>query len=351
MIRLAAVAVICWAVVLGAQQEYVGARVCAGCHATQSAEQSKSGHAGALKRAVEHPMAAAVIAQTGLARAPRFRFQFRQEDNSLRVRATDGAGVTDIPVEWAFGAGKQAVTFVTRVNKDWYLEHYFSYYPAMRRMGPTPGQGAIRAETIEAAMGLLYKTLDPAAGIIGCFECHSTGPAETAGGQIRPAELGVRCEACHGPGAAHVKTPARGSIRNPGRMPAKELNSFCGRCHRPPAATGVEIDWNYPWNVRHAPVYFSQSACFRKSGGGLSCLTCHEPHQALRRDASYYRERCSACHNRERRPPKAVCGANCVDCHMPRVSPQAGLSFTNHWIGVYGEGAKLKPRGASARNQ
>jgi hypothetical protein len=29
---------------------------------------------------------------------------------------------------------------------------------------------------------------------------------------------------------------------------------------------------------------------------------------------------------------------------MPRVSPQAGLRFTNHWIGVYAAGAKLKPR-------
>jgi formate-dependent nitrite reductase cytochrome c552 subunit len=35
--------------------------------------------------------------------------------------------------------------------------------------------------------------------------------------------------------------------------------------------------------------------------------------------------------------------ANCIDCHMPKVSPQIPLRFTNHWIGVYGPGAKLKP--------
>jgi hypothetical protein len=28
---------------------------------------------------------------------------------------------------------------------------------------------------------------------------------------------------------------------------------------------------------------------------------------------------------------------------MPLVSPQAPLRFTNHWIGIYRSGAKLKP--------
>jgi hypothetical protein len=28
---------------------------------------------------------------------------------------------------------------------------------------------------------------------------------------------------------------------------------------------------------------------------------------------------------------------------MPLVSPQPALRFTNHWIGVYRAGAKLKP--------
>jgi formate-dependent nitrite reductase cytochrome c552 subunit len=35
--------------------------------------------------------------------------------------------------------------------------------------------------------------------------------------------------------------------------------------------------------------------------------------------------------------------SNCVDCHMPLVSPQPPLRFTNHWIGIYKNGAKLKP--------
>src|SRR5713226_8448825 len=142
MIRLMVVMVVCWAGMLGAPQEYVGARVCAGCHAAQYAEQSKSGHAGALERAAKHRMAGAVVAHAKLVREPRFGFQFRREASEMRVRGTDGAAVMDVPVEWGFGAGEQAVTFVTRVSSDWYLEHYFIYYPRLRSLGPTPGQGA-----------------------------------------------------------------------------------------------------------------------------------------------------------------------------------------------------------------
>ena len=131
-------------------------------------------------------------------------------------------------------------------------------------------------------------------------------------------------------------------MRNPGKMSPAQLNSFCGRCHRPPASQGVAIDWNYAWNVRHQPVYLSQSRCFLKSGT-LSCLTCHEPHEpAASKPVAFFNEKCLTCHT-----GTAGClskgRSNCIDCHMPRVSPQAPLHFTNHWIGIYGAGAKLKP--------
>jgi hypothetical protein len=125
-------------------------------------------------------------------------------------------------------------------------------------------------------------------------------------------------------------------------MSAPDLNEFCGRCHRPPAASGVAIDWNYAWNVRHQPIYLSESACFRKSQGALSCLTCHQPHEPLERDPQRYNRVCASCHRAAH--AASASKSNCVDCHMPRVSPQPPLRFTNHWIGVYPEGAKLKPR-------
>ena len=343
--------IVCWlaAGASTAQTRFAGSRACAGCHADQFRRQSASAHAAALARANEHPLAGDFSSGT-LERKPGYRFEFFRAAGELRARIRDRADVMELPMEWAFGAGAQAVTFVTRVNQGWYVEHYSTWYPALRAWGPTPGQAEVQPASLAEAAGVLYKKLDPATGISACFECHSTGPVSFASdGAVRLTEAGVHCEACHGEGAAHVKNPARNRLRNPARFNAVELNGFCGRCHRPPASDGVKIDWSYAWNVRHQPVYLSQSACFQRSRGKLSCLTCHDPHAAAgRRSAGEYNARCVDCHSATAaRRPKPVClaqsPANCIDCHMPLVSPQSPLRFTNHWIGVYGGGSKLRP--------
>ena len=158
----------------------------------------------------------------------------------------------------------------------------------------------------------------------------------------------MHCESCHSGGSAHARNP-KTAICNPKKLTPSELNDFCGRCHRPPASEGQTIDWNYSWNVRHQPVYLSESRCFRLSEGNLSCFSCRDPHEPVSeaKPISAYNNVCRNCHQGERRPPKPVCTAegagNCVNCHMPQVSPQPPLRFTNHWIGVYRTGSKLKP--------
>jgi len=332
-----------------ATSPYAGAKACAACHPAQSARQALSAHAAALFRTPEHPLAGSFPTEGKLTRKPNYNFRFLRSGGELRTRIFDAVDVMDLPMEWAFGGGRQAVTFVTRVDKEWYVEHYSTYYSALRSWGPTPGQDAVNPTSLPQAAGLLYKTSDPDAGIAGCFECHSTGPvAFSPAGEAHIGEPGVRCEACHGAGADHAQNPSRKNIRNPAALTAPQLNEFCGKCHRPPAAKGVAIDWNYAWNVRHQPIYLSESACFRQSRGALRCFTCHEAHEpAGKRDAAYYNGRCRSCHSASTSPPKPIClerkPANCIDCHMPLVSPQAPLRFTNHWIGIYRSGAKLKP--------
>lgn len=261
------------------------------------------------------------------------RGNYRFYLSATGVHLADAQDTMQLPLEWAFGAGRQAVTFATRANRDWYIEHFASFYPALQNWAATPGQAAVHPKTLPEAAGVLYPTTDPDKGIAGCFECHSTGPVSFDNeGQVKLTETGVHCESCHGPGGGH-------RVKNPAKLSSAALNELCGKCHRPPAAQAHAIDWNYAWNVRHQPVYLNESACFRKSRGALSCISCHDPHEpATKHPAAFYNARCTGCH-----APSPACATNCIDCHMPLVSPQPPLRFTNHWIGVYKPGAMLRP--------
>jgi len=225
---------------------------------------------------------------------------------------------------WAFGAGAQAVTYVSSRDEDSYLEHGLSWYRKSGTTALTPGHTDAR--------GVAYRTFGPDAEVLRCFRCHSTGTlALTETRSVKPSEPGVHCEACHGPGAIHAAKPERASIRNPKDLTAAGINDLCGQCHRMPTTSGAITNFENPWNVRHQPVYFSQSACFLKSGGKLSCLTCHAPHQDTKVNGETV---CAQCHAQPRHTMN-VAGQLCTSCHMPVVAPSPNLSFVNHWIGVY----------------
>jgi len=321
---------------------YVGAQACRTCHPAQFQSQSASAHAGALSRISQ----STAFPAGKLSRGSGYRYEILPTRSGLRVHIADGTDLMDLPLEWAFGAGRQATTFVTRVNQEWYVEYYTSFYSATKSYGPTPGQRDLQPKAMSEAAGVLYKIADARLGIKGCFECHSTGPVSfNDHGDASVTELGVHCETCHGPGAAHAADPRRQRLINPAKLSPVELNAACGTCHRPPAAKGVTIDWNYSWNVRHQPVYLSQSRCFVKSDS-LSCLTCHDPHEpaGARKPVAFYNQKCLTCHASLHKTECLAKGRdNCIDCHMPLVAPQPPLRFANHWIGIYRTGSKLKP--------
>ncbi len=338
------------------EKVYVGAQTCGACHPTQLAQQSASAHARSLRPAAEHALANSFVPDTLLSRSPNFRFEFLLGSKEFKVRVSGSRGTMEIPIQWAFGAGDQAITFVSQVDEDSYVEHHFSYYSAIRALDATPGHHDLPAKAFPEALGVFYKTFDPEPKILRCFQCHSTGRLSLGPKlEIRPGELGVRCEACHGPGSLHVDAASNGKIpaarkliQNPRRFSAAELNQFCGACHRKPAPAGATTNWSDPWNTRHQPLYLSRSACFQKSQGALSCLTCHDAHQPLRKnEPAYYNGRCGTCHDATAHPPLKASNTtkpeDCLACHMPKVAPQAHLRFTNHWIGVYLDGATLKP--------
>jgi len=246
------------------------------------------------------------------------------------------------PGDWAFGAGEQAITFVKRLEGDYYLELGESWYRRLNGFAITPGA--------ESLAGTRYRLFDPSAAIFRCFSCHSTGPLTLSADQsIQPHELGVRCEACHGPAAAHARDPAHVHPVNPGRLPADQQIALCGNCHRMPAGAADTPDLRNPWNARHQPLLLAASACFQKSQGRLSCLTCHSPHAPLDRRLASYDAACVHCHAGARHT-RPVAGRACAECHMPAVKPQPYLSFANHRIAVYADGDPLSPVIRRGRN-
>src|SRR5437868_3140498 len=82
----------------GLRGQYAGAAACRSCHAERFETQSKSSHAHALARAA--------------------------------------AGS---PGEWAFGAGAKAITYVSRLDADFHVEHGRTYYASTKSMAATPG--------------------------------------------------------------------------------------------------------------------------------------------------------------------------------------------------------------------
>ena len=337
-------------------ENYVGASVCESCHPDHFERQSGSGHARTLHRASEHPLKDQFVPTQPLRRPPGFRFRFRLAGEQIVVQADDNEYVMELPVEWAFGAGDHGVTFVSRLNTQSYLEHAFSYYSKAGSLDITTGHEAIRPDTLMQAMGLRYKVRGPGNAISNCFACHSTGPLSYSPKQeVEISEPGVRCESCHGPGGSHVDSITKGeiaaarvAIRNPKQFAADDLLQFCGTCHRDPDGLSEEFDYRLAWNVRHQPPYFRKSRCFQESNENLSCFTCHDPHEPLRRnEPDYYRERCMTCHEVGGRTPAETCDANrpsdCTDCHMPTVAVNSNLKFKNHWIGIYQEDDGLSP--------
>jgi hypothetical protein len=274
---------------------YIGAEACGKCHRAEFDLQSKSAHA--------HTLAPSAAGQPG---------------------------------DWAFGAGGQAITFVAREDREHYRELGRTWYRELNGYSITPGHKNFD--------GVSFRLFDSDARILRCFACHSTGPITLAGDdRVVPHELGVRCEMCHGPGSLHAQDPAGRHPRNPGRLGAAAMNTFCASCHRFKLETGEELtDLRDPRNSRSEPLRLAAGACFQKSAGRLTCLTCHSPHAPLEQAAAAYDRTCSRCHASPKHSG-TIAAASCSGCHMPPIRT-GNLVFVNHRIAIYRPQDPVVPR-------
>ena len=219
-----------------------------------------------------------------------------------------------------------------------------------------------------------------------CATCHTTGYRitaydEQAGKTVKSefAEMSVGCEACHGPGSAHVASKSKADIFNPADVDVMAQSKVCGYCHLrlenekwktaqgnprddfPAPRLGETYrpgdDWTqwYPHEViipgvqagdpfdkeyagdlkdlfktdehakatgvfeeaKHHQQYqgFIQSAHYRS--GVISCITCHTPHAGSGKTQKVARETCGSCHD----------ASYSMDKYMPNTGLTAGNLF------------------------
>ncbi len=330
------------------RSDFVGTKVCGGCHQDKVLQQQLTPMARASSRASEtevlrsHPS----ISQY----TPAFQTVIAREPAGSIYTVTRGGESMSGQVLWSMGEGVLGETFVLKAGGTLF-ESQLSYFPSIGGLDLTPGHVQAPPQDLARAFGEPQTTESAQK----CFACHTT--ASSVRGHFDPehATPGLTCEACHGPGNLHVQAmqdnqfkKGRDAILNPATFDPIKLIDFCGACHRAPMDVTAVKDY-VPINVRFQPYRLSKSRCWSRPDRRISCIACHDPHEQLRRDIAFYDAKCLACHASgpaaNSGPPLApVAGkastcrvgtSHCVSCHMPKYRvPQLHGSFTDHYIRV-----------------
>jgi len=328
-------------------QEYAGSGACTACHASESASQPSTSMARAAERAVD----SAVLRNTPLLNSQPgdpspYQTTIRRESHGSEYTAVRGGYAMRGQLTWAMGAGTMGQTYIVESGGTLYEGHR-TYFDEIKGLDQTPGQFDRPGETLEEAFGHPLAAVDA----VACFACHTQQSSLREQFDPNRALPGVGCESCHGPGAKHIRAMQSNQIDEglreiftPASLSPVERNDFCGACHRAPLDVAAIKATSAPINIRFQPYRLSHSRCWSKPDARLTCVACHNPHEEVRHDASFYDAKCLACHQSRAAEPANVTATlpackvadhQCTSCHMPRYRvPSMHGSFTDHDIRI-----------------
>jgi hypothetical protein len=295
---------------------YVGSDACAECHKpiAKLQETTPMYHAGVR----------AVQSETSNRQPLEFHegnlhYALSSSPTAVTYSVSDGKESDAAPVVWAIGAGVIGQTYVLKKDEA-YIEGRLSYFTRLGALDITIGHSPRRPADVGKALGHVME-----GGVAQrCFSCHTTAAVTANVFEPELAVPGVRCEACHGPGAKHVAAMkseqfkrAAATIVNPAHLAPADSVDFCGACHRTWAdvvmqsPTGIGVN-----TVRFQPYLLLNSRCWGQKGDArLTCIACHDPHQPLVHDASAGAEACGAVGSRQCHGPLSL-GAS-LPAHEP----------------------------------
>jgi tetratricopeptide (TPR) repeat protein len=284
--------------------------------------------------------------------------------------------VEEMKIDAVIGSGNHARAYLHRTASGGYIELPLGWYA--EKGGYWAMSPGFNTEHPPTRRFVSYE----------CVFCHDAYPKVPAGpvpDNVGPdsdplfsGDLpeGIDCQRCHGPGAKHVtlaqaagakQDDIRASILNPARLTPALLMDLCMQCHLQPTSGAIpsrirrfnrgpfsfvpgEPLANFLLAFDHAPgtghddkfeivnssaYRLRKSACFLKSGGAMTCTTCHNPHGA---QPTNYSEVCRRCHAPA--VDDAISGgrhpaaSECVSCHMQkrRTEDVVHAVMTDHWI-------------------
>jgi Flp pilus assembly protein TadD len=316
----------------------------------------------------------------------------RGDGGGIRFRRyqLDGQGekinLFEQDVDWVLGSGHRSRTYLYRTAAGELYQLPVAWYTQESAWAMAPGYDS------PEHLGVSRRVQRE------CMFCHNAYPDVTAGSdayhqpQLFPAELphGIGCQRCHGPGAEHARLgladqvdfkALAAAIVDPGELDRERRREVCYQCHMQPsvALMGVRrfergvysyrpgepladylvqidveeegVERGERFEINHHPYRLEQSACFQKSGGELSCLTCHDPHRKVpvAERPAHYRRACLGCHQLDDcdleemaaasaagpvELPRGVALDDCAGCHMSprRAQDVVHAVMTDHLI-------------------
>lgn len=380
---------------------YVSSKACIDCHPEEHASWTSSFHRTMTQKVTPESMAAPAEEVVLSSRGRDFRF--RPEGNrfltetvdpewdadhvysgSIRYPPNEDAPYVRRQIVMSTGSHHYQTYWINGTNGNQLWRLPWLYHIELQRWMPTQDSFIMPPMNLRVVQSWHAN----------CIPCHSVAGdgGVDPGGTVRTevAELGIACEACHGPGAAHVAmqkklrdssevpTELDTRIINPARLSHKRSSEVCGQCHGLLDFTnreerglqfypGQKLSDVYPpmdfkdddvktnpdladsfWNdgtMRVAGRDFSalrESACYTK--GQISCVSCHSMHRyetpddqlgpSMRTDTS-----CLQCHEDLKADISAhthhlagSSGSRCSNCHMPHTTLGLMKSIRSHRI-------------------